>query len=163
MRMVKVLVSYYSRSGNTRAIALAIASGAKEVKGVKVRLKSAKATTLQDLKWADAIVLGSPTYYGGMAADLKRLLDRSAAIHGSLQGKVGAVFTSSGGVACGAETTLLSIVQAMLVHGMVISGNADGQHYGVAIVGAPNAKQSKLCRERGKQVTELAMKLTGGI
>jgi NAD(P)H dehydrogenase (quinone) len=161
--MVKVLVSYCSRSGNTRAIARAIASGAKEVRGTKVRLRSTRATTLRDLKWADAIVLGSPTYYGDMAADLKRLLDRSVAIHGSLQGKVGAAFTSSGGVASGAETTLLSIVQAMLVHGMVISGNADGQHYGVAIVGAPNAKQSRLCRERGKQVAELAMKLAGGI
>jgi len=159
--MVKVLVSYYSRSGNTRAIARAIAAGAREVKGAKVRLKPAKTTTLQDLRWADAIVLGSPTYYGGMAAELKQLIDRSVALHGDLKGKVGAAFTSSGGTASGAETTLLSIIQAMLVHGMIVSGNADGQHYGVAVVGTPDAKHAKLCMERGKQVAELAVKLTG--
>jgi len=108
--MITVLISYYSRSGNTRAIARAIAKGASEVKGVKVRLKSARNTTLSDLKCADAIVLGSPTYYGVMAAELKDLIDRSVAIHGSLEGKVGAAFTSSGGVASGAETTLLSVI-----------------------------------------------------
>jgi len=140
-----------------------MASGVKEVKGAVVRLRSVRATTLRDLRWADAIVLGSPTYYGDMAAELKQLFDESVAIHGGLEGKVGAAFTSSGGVASGAETTLLSILQAMLVHGMVISGNPDGQHYGIAIVGAPNARQSKLCRKRGRQVAELAKKLTARI
>jgi len=159
--MVRILVSYYSRSGNTRAIARAMAAGAKEVKGSEVKLKPAKATTLQDLKWADAIILGSPTYYGDMAADVKNLLDKSVAIHGSLEGKVGGAFTSSGGVASGAETTLLSMIQAMLVHGMIVSGHSEGQHYGVAVVGAPNAGQSKFCEKRGKQVAELAAKLAG--
>ncbi|HYA22456.1 MAG TPA: NAD(P)H-dependent oxidoreductase, partial [Thermoproteota archaeon] len=156
-----VVISYYSRSGNTKEVARAIASGVKEVKGATVRLRSVRATTLRDLRWADAIIFGSPTYYGDMAAEVKQLLDKSVAIHGSLKGKVGAAFTSSGGIASGAETTILSILQAMLVHGMVILGNPDGQHYGVAIVGAPNAKQSKLCRERGKQVAELAARLSG--
>jgi len=159
--MVKILVSYYSKGGNTRAIARAMAAGAREVKGSNVKLKPIRATTLRDLKWADAIILGSPTYYGDMAADVKNLFDRSVAIHGSLQGRVGGAFTSSGGVASGAETTLLSMIQAMLVHGMIVSGHSEGQHYGVAIVGAPNARQSKFCKRRGKQVAELAAKLAG--
>lgn len=154
-------MSYYSEGGNTRAIARAMAAGAKEVKGSEVKLKPTKATALRDLRWADAIILGSPTYYGDMAADVKRLLDKSVAIHGSLQGKVGCAFTSSGGIASGAETTLLSIIQAMLIHGMVVSGHADGEHYGVAIVGAPNAKQLKFCRKRGRDVAELAARLAG--
>jgi len=159
--MITVLISYYSRSGNTRAIARAIAKGASEVKGVKVRLKSARNTTLSDLKCADAIVLGSPTYYGVMAAELKDLIDRSVAIHGSLEGKVGAAFTSSGGVASGAETTLLSVIQAMLVHGMIVQGYPEGQHYGVAVVGDPRGASVKLCRDRGKRVAELAIRLSG--
>jgi len=159
--MVRVLVSYYSRGGNTKAIAQEIARGAREVQGVKVKVKAAKRTKLRDLKEADAIVFGSPTYYGVMAAELKRLVDRSVAIHGSLEGKVGAAFTSSGGISSGAETTLMSIIQAMLVHGMIVQGYAHSQHYGVGIQDKPKGKHIRLCRERGRQVAELAAKLAG--
>jgi len=104
---MRVLVTYYSRSGNTAAMARAISQGAKEVKGTKVVIKTAERTSLKDLAESDAIIVGSPTYYGVMAAPVKKLIDESVDIHGKLEGKVGAAFTSSGGSATGAENTMI--------------------------------------------------------
>jgi len=94
-----------------------------------------------------------------MSAKLKALIDKSVKIHGKLEGKVGAAFTSSGGTACGAETTLLSILQAMLIHGMIIQGRPNDKHYGVAAVESPNKKEIKLCNELGKRTASLIKKL----
>jgi NAD(P)H dehydrogenase (quinone) len=157
--MVRVLVSYYSESGNTEKMAKAIAEGATQVEGVSVDLKRVEQTTMDDLIGADAIVVGSPTYYGLLAAPVKKLFDDSVKIHGKLQGKIGAAFTSAGGTATGAETTLLSILQAMLVHGMVVQGSSDNKHYGPAATGAPEPKELDLCRVRGSAVATLATRL----
>jgi NAD(P)H dehydrogenase (quinone) len=94
-----------------------------------------------------------------MSAKLKDLIDKSVEIHGKLEGKVGAAFTSSGGTATGAETTLLSILQAMLVHGMIIQGRSKNKHYGAAVVGAPKQDDLELCRELGKRTASLVLKL----
>jgi len=91
-----------------------------------------------------------------MSAKIKELLDRSVKIHGKLEGKVGAAFTSAGGTASGAETTILSIIQAMLVHGMIVQGRHNGKHYGAAAVGKPNEKDLAICEELGKRTTNLA-------
>jgi NAD(P)H dehydrogenase (quinone) len=107
--MTKIVVIYDSRTGHTEKMALAVAKGVKQVKGVAAEVKSAAETSIKDLVEADGIILGSPTYYGLMSAPIKRLIDKSVKIHGKLEGKVGAAFTSSGGTASGAETTLLSI------------------------------------------------------
>lgn len=89
----------------------------------------------------------------------KNLFDKSAEIHGKLEGKIGGAFTSSGGVACGAETTILPIVNALLIHGMIIQGRADIEHYGAASVGSPKERDTKSCQELGKLVADLAFKL----
>ena len=94
-----------------------------------------------------------------MSAKIKALIDESIKVHKKLSGKIGAAFTSSGGTASGAETTLLSIVQAMLIHGMIISGNAAGNHYGVAVAGAPKLQDIEKCEEMGKKVAALTKKL----
>jgi NAD(P)H dehydrogenase (quinone) len=94
-----------------------------------------------------------------MSAKLKALIDESVEIHGKLEGKVGAAFTSSGGTATGAETTLISILQAMLVHGMIIQGRANDKHYGAAAVESPSKEDLENCRELGKRVANLAKKL----
>ncbi len=151
---------YDSKSGNTEKMAQAFAEGAQSTgKDVEVALKRADQTKPADLVAADGIIMGSPTYYGQMSACLKQLIDESFVVHGKLTGKVGAAFTSAGGTATGAETTLLSILMAMLVHGMVIQGNAENKHYGVAALGAPKAADLKMCRDRGAKVVELAGKL----
>jgi NAD(P)H dehydrogenase (quinone) len=157
--MVKILIVYDSRSDNTQKMAAAIAKGARTVKGTTVQIEKVDKTGLEDLLGADGIIMGSPTYYGLMSGKLKALLDESVKIHGKLEGKVGAAFTSSGGTATGAETTLLSILQAMLVHGMVIQGRHDTKHYGAAAVGCPKSEEFESCRNLGRRVAELAAKL----
>ena len=75
------------------------------------------------------------------------------------QGKVGAAFTNSGGVASGGETTLISILQAMLIHGMVVQGRVDDKHYGVAVTGSPKKRDFEHCEELGIRVATLVKKL----
>jgi NAD(P)H dehydrogenase (quinone) len=157
--MTKILVVYDSRTKNTEKMALAIAEGAKQVKDVVVDVKKVNKASLEDLLDADGIIMGSPTYYGQMSGKLKAFIDESVKIHGKLKGKVGAAFTSSGGTASGAETTLLSILQAMLIHGMIVQGRHDHKHYGAAAVGAPNEEETESCRQLGKRVASLAGRL----
>ncbi|WXG44074.1 MAG: NAD(P)H-dependent oxidoreductase [Promethearchaeati archaeon SRVP18_Atabeyarchaeia-1] len=160
--MTKILIVYESQTGNTEKMAEAIAAGVGEVKGVECEVKKVSKARLDDLVAADAIIMGSPTYYGEMSAALKSFIDSSAQIHGKLEGKVGAAFTSAGGTASGAETTLLSILQTMLVHGMIIQGRPDDKHYGVACVESPNEGATENCRKLGRRTAELTLKILGG-
>jgi len=157
--MRKVLIVYDSETGNTEKMALAVAEGVKQIKSVQVTLKKVEQASLDDLCGADGIIMGSPTYYGQMSGKLKTFIDSSEKIHGKLEGKVGAAFTSSGGTATGAETTLLSILETMLVHGMIVQGRPDDKHFGAAAVGAPHAKEIEYCKELGKRVANLVLKL----
>jgi NAD(P)H dehydrogenase (quinone) len=157
--MAKILIVYDSKTGNTERMAMAVAEGAKKIKNVAVVVKKAEETKAEDLVDADGIIMGSPTYYGGMSGRLKTLIDESVKVHGELDGKVGGAFTSSGGIASGAETTLLSIVQAMLVHGMIIQGRSDEKHYGAAAVGLLKDKEIESCKDLGKRVASLVTKL----
>ena len=156
--MAKILVVYDSKTGNTEKMAFAVAEGPKQVSGVDVVVKKVDETDIEDLLSADGIIMGSPTYYGQISAKLKALIDKSVKIHGELEGKVGAAFTNSGGTASGAETTLLSILEAMLVHGMIIQGNSRNKHYGATAVGSPNDKELKFCRELGERTARLVTK-----
>jgi len=122
-------------------------------------VKKAEETKNNDLLAADGIIMGSPTYFGQMSAKLKAVIDESVKIHKDLTGKVGGAFTSSGGTASGGETTLLSIVQAMLIHGMIVQGRADDKHYGVAVMGAPKKKDLAECEKLGERVAALVLKL----
>ncbi len=157
--MTRVLIVYDSRTGNTEKMAFGVAEGARQVSEVNVIVKQVDQTDIKDLLSADGIIIGSPTYYGQMSAKIKALVDKSIEIHGELEGKVGAAFTSSGGTASGAETTLLSILEAMLVHGMIVQGNPHSKHYGAAVVGSPSDKELKVCRELGERTVRLVMKL----
>jgi len=156
----KVLILYDSGSGNTEKMAYGVAEGAKNVEGISVKVLKVDNAGLNDLEEADGIIVGSPTYYGQMSGKLKSFFDESVKIHGRLAGKVGAAFTSSGGTASGAETTLLSILEALLIHGMIVEGRADDKHYGAAAVQTPNEEELNLCRELGERVARLVIKLT---
>jgi len=157
--MAKLLIVYDSKTGHTEKMAFAVAEGARQKSGVEAVVKKVDKTSIENLLSADGIIMGSPTYYGQMSSKLKALIDESVKIHGKLEGKVGAAFTSSGGTATGAETTLLSILQAMLVHGMIVQGRADDKHYGAAAVGSPREKELESCKELGKRVASLVAKL----
>lgn len=157
----KVLVLYYSRTGNTRQMAEFVADGARGARG-NVTLKSVENTVPDELLEYDAILLGSPVYYGSMAAKIKHLFDESVAFHGRLDGKVGAAFASSANIGGGNETTILDMLNAMLIHGMVIQGNSAGDHYGPVSIGAPDARVKKQCAELGRRTVQLAEKLAPG-
>lgn len=158
--MPKVLVVYDSRTGNTERMASAVADGAMQVKGTEVVVLKVDKAKMKDLIDSDAIILGSPTYYGNMSGKMKSFIDRTNSIHGRLKGKVGGAFTSSGDTACGAETTLLSMLEAMLINGMIIQGRHDNKHYGPTAVEAPNKKEIESCKELGKRVADLAAALS---
>lgn len=157
--MTKVLIVYDSETGNTEKMAFAVAEGATQVTGASVEVKKAEQAALEDLLNADGIIMGSPTYYGQMSAKLKALIDKSVEIHGKLEGKVGAAFTSSGGTATGAETTILSILEAMLIHGMIVQGRSDDKHYGAAALKSPDNEAIQFCQELGKRTASLVLKL----
>ena len=96
-----------------------------------------------------------------MAAPLKEFIDRSVKIRGSLKNKVGAAFVTSGHPTGGKETTILSIIQAMLIHEMIIVGDpiSAGGHYGAAALGAPDQEAINQGRALGARVAELVNRL----
>ena len=156
--MAKILIVYYSRTGNTKKMAELIADGARDVGG-EVTVKSVQDARLDELLAADAIVLGSPTYYGHSSGVMRSFIDSSVKLHGKLQGKVGAAFASSHNIGGGNETTVLDLVHALLIHGMIVQGNASGDHYGPVSIGQPDARVTDQCRELGKNVAALAKRL----
>lgn len=158
--MPKVLVVYDSRTGNTEKMARAVGDGAKEARA-EVEIKKVVDTTLGDLERADAIILGSPTHFGTMSEDMKKLIGESVKIRGRLEGKIGAAFTSSGAVSGGNETTLMSLLQAMLIHGIVVMGDPIrvGGHYGAVAIGKPDEEALKACKALGSRVSEIATKI----
>jgi len=98
--MPTVLIVYHSKTGNTEEMAKAVEEGVKSV-GVKAIKKRVNQTTPREFLKADGIILGSPNYYGTMAAEMKAFLDKSVQYHGKLEGKVGAAFSSGGGLGGG--------------------------------------------------------------
>jgi len=159
--MARILVAYYSRSGATAKMAELVAEAARKVAGAEVELKKVQEVDPKGLAAYDALLVGSPTYYGLMAAEVKAMFDKSVAIHGKLEGKVGGAFTSAANLAGGNETTILSILEAMLIHGMIVKGTSERDHYGPVAIGAPDERAQGECAKLGRSVAELAVKLHG--
>jgi NAD(P)H dehydrogenase (quinone) len=157
--MSKILIAYYSKGGNVKKMAEIVAKGAKE-EGSEVTVKTVDNVLPDELVQYDGFIFGSPTYYGQMAAPVKKLLDESVILHGKLEGKVGGAFTSAANIGGGNETTILSILEAFLIHGMIIQGASKNDHYGPVAIGAPDARAEKQCVSLGKKVAKLAKKLT---
>ncbi len=155
---MKILVLFYSQTGNTKKMAQIVAEGVK-AEGVDLELKDVEEVKVKELLRAEGIIIGSPTYYGSMAYQIKQLLDESVEFHGELSGKVGAAFSSSANVGGGNETTILDIINVMLIHGMIVQGDASGDHYGPVAIGAPDARSSKQCKRLGQKVAKLVKKL----
>lgn len=157
-----VLVLYYSKTGNTRKLAEQVAEGIKTVEGVDAVMKSTQEVTKEDFVNSAGIIAGSPVYFGLMAADLKRVFDEFLGVRKKMEGKVGAAFATSSFWAGGNETTIISIIQCMLIYGMIVVGDpmsATG-HYGAASVTAPDDKASDVARKLGQRVAELCKRLS---
>ena len=156
--MAKVLIAYYSRSGNTEKMAKKIEENISR-EGVQTSLKKVQDVGVNELAGYDGIVLGSPTYYGTMAWQVKKLLDESVSLHGKLKGKVGGAFSSANNIGGGNETTITDILNAMLIHGMIVQGEPEGDHYGPVSIGKPDARSLNCCIRLGKNIANLVKKL----
>jgi NAD(P)H dehydrogenase (quinone) len=197
--MPKILVLYYSMYGHVETMAAAIAEGARSVEGVDVTIKrvpetmppdvakrngakldqAAPVATPAELPDYDAIIFGTPTRFGNMAAQMRNFLDQTGGLwaKGGLVGKVGSVFSSTG-TGGGNESTIMSFVNTLMHHGMVyvglpyacpeladVSEVKGGSPWGAAtIAGAdgsrqPSAKELAQARFQGKHVASIAKKL----
>ncbi len=140
--MTQILILYYSRNGSTEKMARQIARGVESIDNVDAVLRTvpgistvceqtensvpnsgAPYATLEDLKSSDGLALGSPTHFGNMAGALKHFIDQTSELwfSGALSGKPAGVFTSTGGMHSGQESTLLSMMLPLMHHGMLIT------------------------------------------
>jgi len=196
--MIEILVLYYSQGGAVRDMAQLIARGVESVNGAKARVRTvpkvsanheatepdiptsgAPYAELADLEACAGLALGSPTRFGNMAAPMKYFLDGTAGLwlKGALIGKPAAVFTSSGSMHGGNETTLISMMLPLLHHGMLITGlpysepqlsttTTGGTPYGASHIGGSmddrpiSDDERKLCIALGKRLAETALKLS---
>ena len=194
-----ILVVYYSRHGATRKLAELIAQGIESVPGVDARLRTVPAVStvaeatesdipadgapyveLQDLADCAGLALGSPTRFGNMAAAVKYFLDGTAAqwLSGTLSGKPAIVFTSTGSLHGGQESTLLTMMIPLLHHGMMVMGlpythpelmttSSGGSPYGPTHWSGIDGNkpisedEKRLAVASGKRLAETAVKLAG--
>lgn len=198
--MSKILVLYYSTYGHVETLANAIAEGARSVDGTEVVVKrvpetmppevakqygakldqAAPVADPKEIGDYDAIIFGTPTRFGNMAAQMRNFLDQTGGLwmKGALVGKVGSVFTSTG-TGGGNESTIMSFVNTLMHHGMVyvglpyacpvladISEVKGGSPWGAAtIAGAdgsrqPSSKEIEQARFQGQHVAKIAKKLS---
>lgn len=195
--MLDILVLYYSRQGAVARMAQLVAHGVESVPGCQARLRTVPAVStvceatedsipadgppyasLEDLRDCAGLALGSPTRFGNMAAPLKYFLDGTAGLWlaGALAGKPAAVFTSTGSLHGGQETTLLSMMLPLMHHGMLLLGlpysepalaetRSGGTPYGAShLAGADGSlpvseEERQLCRALGRRLAETALRL----
>jgi NAD(P)H dehydrogenase (quinone) len=195
--MTEILVLYYSRKGSTAELARQVCRGIETVPGAAAKLRTVPPVTaesegpakpvpasgppyatLEDLRHADGLVLGSPTRFGNMAAPLKYFLDCTSSlwVSGALAGKPAGVFTSTQSLHGGQETTLLSMMLPLIHHGMYLVGLpyterglhetvAGGTPYGASHVAGVLDEPSLTDHERalaqalGRRVAALAVRL----
>jgi NAD(P)H dehydrogenase (quinone) len=191
--MVEVLVIYYSRSGSTAELARQACRGIESVSGAMATLRTVAPisagnegpaqrvpnegppyATLEELKRADALMLGSPTRFGNMAAPLKYFIDATSTLwlDGTLAGKPAAVFTATQTMHGGQESTLLSMMLPLLHHGMYLVGlpyteralsstRSGGTPYGASHVASVQSDLTEdervLAQALGRRVAELAV------
>jgi NAD(P)H dehydrogenase (quinone) len=203
-----VQVIFYSMHGHVHRMAEAVAAGAHEVAGAEVTLlqvaelvpdeildkSGAKAARMafaqvplarvEQLPDADAIIFGTPTRFGNMAAQMRNFLDQTGGLwaRGALVGKVGSVFTSTGTQHGGQETTITSFHSTLLHQGMIIVGVpytsvglanmkeiTGGTPYGASTLAGsdasrqPSANELEIARFQGRHVAEIAKRLKGSL
>lgn len=195
--MPDILVLYYSQGGSVAEMARLVARGIESVEGASARIRTvpkvspktsvaepavppegAPYATLKDLEECAGLALGSPTRFGNMSAAMKYFLDGTGGlwVAGTLAGKPACVFTSTGTMHSGQETTLLSMMLPLFHHGMILLGlpytlpelsstSSGGTPYGPShLAGVQNDKplseeERRLCIAQGRRLAEVALKL----
>jgi NAD(P)H dehydrogenase (quinone) len=120
-----VLITYYSASGSTKQMADAIYEGAKSVEGVQVKLLPISEVKSQDLMEATAVIVGSPVYNSNPAPQVLEFINSWPFDGRPMKDKIGAAFATGGGISIGEEGVMLDILQAMLIHGMIVMGGEE--------------------------------------
>jgi NAD(P)H dehydrogenase (quinone) len=197
MNTADILVLFYSSYGGTRDLARLIAEGVESVPGANARLRCVPAVSAvceateaavpsngapyaeyRDLEECIGLAMGSPTRFGNMAAPLKYFLDGTSSLwlSGALSGKPACVFTSTGSLHGGQETTLLSMMIPLLHHGMLLLGlpysesdlmttSTGGSPYGVTHVAHADGRapitleEKRLAIAQGKRLAQIALQL----
>jgi NAD(P)H dehydrogenase (quinone) len=119
----RVLVAYYSRTGNTEQMAQGVAEGAKSVSGVIVSSKKVSDVTKEDLEAADGIILGCPTYFANIPGEMKTIIDDwNWKLKVDFTDKIGGAFATAGGQVGGQEHVVVSLLMFMLHNRMVVAG-----------------------------------------
>jgi NAD(P)H dehydrogenase (quinone) len=172
-RPVRVLVAYYSQTGNTEKIAAAIGKGAGALKGVEVAVRKAADVKDAEILGADGILVGTPVQWGNAAVGAKQFLDRvgdvlwKAKTNGD--GKAAGAFCTGGGVALGKDVARISIISALMTMRFVIVGGVDDAGFGTmgaeATTGEadPGISEKELeeARRFGERFARVTMKLRG--
>lgn len=158
--MIKVLVLYYSQSGNTKKMAHLIAEGCVE-SGAEVTVESVDSCEPSIMLDYDCILLGSPTYYGLESGSVKIFMDKSIEIQGKLSGKIGGAFCSAGGIGGGGDIAITNILKMLMVHGMIVQGHATGGHFGPVSIETIDDRVIRECRNAGATVVKLARSIGG--
>ena len=132
---VRVLVAYYSETGNTETMAAAVREGAASVEGAAVTLRKVADVTDEDIRGADGIVLGTPVQWGSLAVDAKRFLDRVGEVLGKAgktlgEGRTAGVFCTGGSPSNGQEMARLGAISAFLAMRFVIVGGVNDEEFG---------------------------------
>jgi agmatinase len=117
---LQMSIIYHSVSGNTKQMAYLIQEGANHVPGISVKTMDIDNVDLDYINSSRALIIGSPTYYGGMSWQMKKFLDTFETHKISLEGKIGAVFSTANWMGGGSEITLMSIQEALLCYGMLL-------------------------------------------
>jgi NAD(P)H dehydrogenase (quinone) len=197
--MAKILVLYYSMYGHIETMAKEVAEGARSVEGTEVTIKrvpdlmpealarkagakldqAAPIATVEELPNYDAIIFGTPTRFGNMCAQMRNFLDQTGRLwlNGSLIGKVGSVFASTGTQHGGQETTITSFHTTLFHHGMIVVGVpyscqeimnmseiTGGSPYGASTLAGvdgsrqPSENEIKIARFQGVHVAKVAKK-----
>jgi len=155
---MKILVVFDSRTGNTEKMAHAVAEGVRGA-GLEPVVRKVDEANVDELLQVQGLILGSPVYYGLPTAKIKAFIDESVKFHGKLEGMVGGAFCSAGGTHTGCETTIMALLEALMIHGMIVQGTSSKNHYGAASVGAPDDADAEVCRKMGARVAELVKRL----
>jgi NAD(P)H dehydrogenase (quinone) len=159
--MGKVLVLYYSKDGHTQKMAEYVAEGSLQVSGIEMRIKPISDASVGDVHWCDGIALGSPTFLGTVAAEMKKFWEDMLPDWQKMDGKIGCAFSSEGGWGGGAELTCQALLTIMMNYGFLVFGVTDYSghqftaHYGATQAGDPRQeKEIESCRKLGKRLAE---------
>lgn len=170
---VNILVTYYSKTGHTKALAVAVAEGALLEGKTVVKLLSVEEVKTADILWADAIIVGSPVYNANIAAPVMEFISGWPFEKEPLKNKIGAAFVTAGGISAGEELAQMNILQSMMIFGMIVVGGPDWkQPFGASAIvheePFQGKKQGEISnyfyekgRKLGERVAEVSLMLKG--